>query len=552
MRTKIINDQLTVLGVAGTHVVLLGMSLPKAKAKGLRGFGILRTDHATGEKTWMRGLKTFEGVGDLPSPGVQVSSQDHPLQGFQWADYSAKPGQRYTYKVAAMRGTPGNLKEAETVELEVTTETEAGQRHEVYFNRGVAGSQEYARRFQNKSPDEVGPAAFQWLSRGLIEALVRFIEQAEDGRDEIVGVIYEFRNLEVMAALKAAKQRGAKVKLIYGADKPEVRDPNEAAIREAEIMGLCKPRENGPGIPHNKFFVWSRDGEAQAVWTGSTNLTQNGIFGHSNVGHVVRVKSVAKLFHEFWELLNGDPDGATTRAWANLATPSPVADWTPATQVIFSPREYPTTGNANALNYYADLARQAKKGLFMTFAFGINPKILDVFTRADATLRFALMENLGMKAADREAVSEMRKLPNAIVAVGNRIKTNEFDRWLVEKAKVSKKTHIEYIHTKYMLVDPLSDEPMVITGSANFSKASVDKNDENMLLINRDTRVADIYLGEFMRLYSHHAFREFIARTKPGTDLKFRHLDPTDAWTKDYYEDNASARQARRKYFAGL
>ena len=119
MRTKITNDQLTVLGVAGTHVALLGMSIPKAKAKGLRGFGILRIDHANGENFWMWGLKTFEGVGDLPSPGIQVSSQEHPFQGFQWADYSAKPGHRYTYQVSAMRGTLGNLEEAETVELEI-------------------------------------------------------------------------------------------------------------------------------------------------------------------------------------------------------------------------------------------------------------------------------------------------------------------------------------------------------------------------------------------------------------------------------------------------
>jgi len=551
MRSRTTDDQLTVFGIAGTYVVLLGMSLPKSKAKGLRGFAILRTDHATGERQWMRGLKTFEGVGELPAAGVMVSSQEHPFQGFQWADYSAKPGRRYTYRVTAMRGKPGNLDKGETVDVELTTETEDGQRHEVYFNRGVAGSQEYARRFQNQSPDEVGPAAFQWLSRGLIEALIRFIEQAQDKRDEIVGVIYEFRNAEVMEALKQAKKRGAKVKLLYGADKDDTRKPNEKAIGDAGIAKLCKPRENGPGIPHNKFFVWSRDGEPKAVWTGSTNLTQNGIFGHSNVGHVVRIESVARLFFDYWTVLAEDPDGRTTREWTNTATPSPVADWSPATQVIFSPREFPNDGNRNALHYFADVARQAKRGLFMTFAFGINEKILDVFKQEDRVLRFALMEKLGMTAEASEAVSAMRRLPNAIVAVGNRIVTNEFDRWLKEEATVSKKTHVEFIHTKYMLVDPLSDEPMVVSGSANFSKASIQSNDENMLLINRDTRVADIYLGEFMRLYSHHAFREFVARKKPGTDLTFRHLDPTDGWIKDYYEDNASARQSRRKYFSG-
>ena len=66
-----------------------------------------------------------------------------------------------------------------------------------------------------------------------------------------------------------------------------------------------------------------------------------------------------------------------------------------------------------------------------------------------------------------------------------------------------------------MLVDPLSSKPVVVAGSANFSDASTDKNDENMIVVAGNKRVADIYLGEFMRLYSHHAFRESLEWRKP-------------------------------------
>jgi phosphatidylserine/phosphatidylglycerophosphate/cardiolipin synthase-like enzyme len=51
----------------------------------------------------------------------------------------------------------------------------------------------------------------------------------------------------------------------------------------------------------------------------------------------------------------------------------------------------------------------------------------------------------------------------------------------------------------------------VVTGSANFSTASTNKNDENMLVIRGNTRVADIYLGEFMRIYNHLSFRAWAA-----------------------------------------
>jgi phosphatidylserine/phosphatidylglycerophosphate/cardiolipin synthase-like enzyme len=54
--------------------------------------------------------------------------------------------------------------------------------------------------------------------------------------------------------------------------------------------------------------------------------------------------------------------------------------------------------------------------------------------------------------------------------------------------------HVRYIHTKYLLIDPLGDDPVIITGSANFSPDSVSSNDENMLLIRANTAVADVYV----------------------------------------------------------
>ena len=55
------------------------------------------------------------------------------------------------------------------------------------------------------------------------------------------------------------------------------------------------------------------------------------------------------------------------------------------------------------------------------------------------------------------------------------------------------------MHTKYLLIDPLSDDPLICTGSANFSENSLTNNDENMVLIRGSTRVADIYMTEFDR-----------------------------------------------------
>jgi hypothetical protein len=62
----------------------------------------------------------------------------------------------------------------------LVTEDEDLGKHAVYFNRGVAGSQAYARKFNNVSPDRVPDRkAFIWASRGLEEAVLAYIGQAK-------------------------------------------------------------------------------------------------------------------------------------------------------------------------------------------------------------------------------------------------------------------------------------------------------------------------------------------------------------------------------------
>ena len=101
-----------------------------------------------------------------------------------------------------------------------------------------------------------------------------------------------------------------------------------------------------------------------------------------------------------------------------------------------------------------------------------------------------------------------------------------------------------------MLIDPLSDDPLVVSGSANFSENSTTKNDENMLVIRGNTRVADIFLGEFMRLFNHFKSRNVRNRM---TDEEFEAsatLTSDDSWTDGYYTPGSSEWN-ERLLFAG-
>ena len=101
-----------------------------------------------------------------------------------------------------------------------------------------------------------------------------------------------------------------------------------------------------------------------------------------------------------------------------------------------------------------------------------------------------------------------------------------------------------------MLIDPLGTDPVVVTGSANFSRPSQRINDENMLVIRGDTRIADIYLGEFLRIFDHH-YARYVSRLlsqNDTSDSNAGYLKETDDWTDSHFNPD-SYKAKRRKYF---
>ena len=141
MRDRKTSQGLTVQAIAGSHVVLLGINLKREHCNGLLGFAIHRTDHTEKEAYWLEGMKTFAETDPGFVHGSKYPTNQHPIQGFTWSDFSAKPGYRYTYRIQALRGTPRSLLKFKEVTVDVQTESEEGGNHDVFFNRGAAASQ---------------------------------------------------------------------------------------------------------------------------------------------------------------------------------------------------------------------------------------------------------------------------------------------------------------------------------------------------------------------------------------------------------------------------
>jgi phosphatidylserine/phosphatidylglycerophosphate/cardiolipin synthase-like enzyme len=549
--------------IAGTHVVLFGFDVPKAKIKNLAGFALKRT----GTKPRRAGfyldnflLLEANDVGADPDH----SSHLNPFQEFVWGDYTLDPGSEYEYLVEARYGKPGALSTGASLKIAVRTESETGDAQDVFFNLGVAGSQAYARRFTPRGasrpdpPAKAGARAWTFLSRGLAEAMQGFIAQANGPRFALRAAVYEFECGAMLQAFGAASKAGADVQIVYDAvrnasksqkdDSPRV--ANEAAIDAAGIRPLCTPRTHTT-IAHNKFVVLLEDGAPVAVWTGSTNFTEGGIYGQWNGGHIVRDAAVAARYLELFRELKQDEVPKATRVFIGAQTPLPKTVKPPkGITLVFSPRS-----GLVALDWYAKLMDNATDSVFLTAAFGVSKELTAIFAEPKPYLRYLLLDKL------QGDVTTIARSPSNRITSGGYFGASgtPYSNWMHE-ALSGLNTWVQYVHTKIMLIDPLGNDPIVITGSANFSEASTTSNDENMLVIRGDTRIADIYLGEFMRVFSHFRFRGHTkappTHPAPGPGTPKAALAPvtrargklylydSDAWARPYFvKDSPRAKE---------
>lgn len=550
MRIRVVSGPLAVQAITGTHVVLLGMNLEADVAGSLLGFAVHRVDHTEGQAYWLPNQLLFKANDKGRSSDWR--SLVNPLQTFRWGDYTAKPDHTYTYRIVAMGGTAKALVPLAEVSLSVFTSSIDSGPHGITFNRGAIASQWYATRFKNKQPNLVPRReAYRWLSRGLEEALLAFIGQADGPQWSLRCALYQATYPPVLEALRIAADTGADVQIVVDSVGGPAHDPraaNDPALTAAGLDPLIARRTHIK-IAHNKFIVASHRGRPVSVWTGSTNITEGGLFGQSNVGHVVRDEKVAASYLQYWQAVYADPLPAAMKA-INEKVKIPPGRLRRGVTTVFSPR-----GDLAALEWYAFLAAKARNGVFLTAAFGVGEELMAVFKQDKPFLRYVLMDTDrgGAQLTIRDAD------PDNQVTVGAPIPTGGWGQW-VKEVTLDANKHVRYVHTKFMLIDPLSADPIVITGSANFSRASARDNDENMLVIRGDTDVADIYLTEFMRVFTHFEFR---ARTRtprrapapgpesdaqPPKSRRYHLKESASEWVTPWYVAGSSRAKERRSF----
>jgi phosphatidylserine/phosphatidylglycerophosphate/cardiolipin synthase-like enzyme len=572
MRVTQDNGKLRVKAIAGTHVVLMALDMDEDTRKGLRGFAIKRGVKG-GPQDWLRGTKYFKELVPNPDPKNDYPSREEPFQTFLWSDYRADPDTAYDFTIVPLYGDLHNFEERHQLSFSIKTEPENDGKHGVWFNRGAIASHAFETQFHNKAlTDEMTNAVSddgkllddetRWLSRGLAEACLKYINDAKQGEGLRV-CAYEFTYLPVLLALKRAHDRKVDVQIIFH-DTKKPNDPNRAAIAQAGLPAGILTARTRVAIPHNKFIVKLAGATPTQVWTGSTNFTDTGMFGQTNVGHLVTDNATAKTYLNYWEELKSDPTHKNALASAIALTPNP-KNVLPQSSIstFYSPR----TAD-NMLDWYGQRIANGSGLAMMTIPFNVAPTILKGLAKTSKALRLVILEDVPTKDvtdAEKRNQGKLAFSNGAIIgksfiklktsfggAKVTPIPNSDLDKWFVneELARPANKGHVFFIHSKVLIVDPLSDDPLVCSGSANFSTNSLVANDENMLLIRGNTRVADIYMTEMDRLFRHFYARNVInTRAAAGDHANPLELDASDNWITPNFQDGRYKNNRRLLFF---
>lgn len=534
--------------LVGTHTAVVGWDMdPEADRTGLLGFAIRRTDldpetDDVIRVDWLKGQKRFKCAGDA---GVDVRSNEAPFQRFHWNDYTLDARKSYLYEIFPAFGEPCALELGDPLQLPFRPSPEIENDIGIYFNRGVTSAQAYLDRFKGAPPDAVEDgAAYTWLSRGLKESLITFIQQA-GRRDELHVAIYEFHDEEVAAALKkAVTKQKCKVEIVVHATDDKATKLSKANLATHDLEAHAVLRTNVGNISHNKFVVLLSDGKPRAVWTGSSNFSENAFYFQTNNALVLPQPEVARIYEDYYQVLREDPAlgrPAQGESFAQDQVEAVNASYRPPpgldSDVLFSP-----VRQDHVIDTTIGLLASAKSAVFVSAPFAMEKPIVEALGKNEARiLEYGLVNTTAKKKIDGLKRKYTRFITPSV------LKTYMGRKWDARAFGAHK------IHSKLVIVDPWGKDPAILVGSSNHSDESCRRNDENNLLIRGERRIIAVMATEFLRMYDHYKSRDFINDMQRNTaSPKDRYLADSEVWAATSFNPQSRSHKFRdREVFAG-
>jgi len=275
--------------------------------------------------------------------------------------------------------------------------------------------------------------------------------------------LYDFDRAQVRDALVAAKGRGVAVRVV--GDNDDSLDPSYAPFYQSlGAAGIPLVVDNKSSLMHNKFAVF----DGQATWTGSANFSNNAFSRNGENVVVITDTVVASIYAaEFAELFGGKFSNDKTDNTQHGAT----VGSTPV-EIAFAP----TDGVEQRIVQAIDSADTSVQVAMFTFT---NATIGQALVRARQ--RGARVEVL----LDNTAAGSQFSQRDPLCAAGVTVRTETWPGLL---------------HDKYAIVDAgTASDPLVLTGSTNWTGNAVQANDENLLIVH-DAGLAGTFAANYASL----------------------------------------------------
>ncbi|GAB3790403.1 hypothetical protein GCM10028818_60480 [Spirosoma horti] len=545
---------------------LLFWSIPQPIAQ-CRGFAIERTTVDPQNKKTTDFLPNRMGFENQPVAGQAVSSQPVPLrpstewpfQRFSWTDHDANIGDTVSYRIIPIiRTNAGTLEridaEASSWSPERTLGAKLTGKYKPFFNRGFVMSQfmtHYLKeqkltldQFKTRIRDEDDKTIRRFLSGDLRVALLNELKTAQVKNGHIYAALFELNDDELIKAIMALGKR-AHIVLSNGSitkgktetmAQARIRDENEEARKRLMATGVDVEVEKinrflSPGaLGHNKFMVRTDDqNEPVTAWTGSTNWTTTGLCTQVNNGLLIEDTDVAKVYLDQWHQIKKAASGFPLEFVQQNNKPKQIGAAIPGqvrATVWFS-----RTQKQVDLTALRDEVLKAKQGIlflmFMPGATGLFSTVTAQSARPDLYVRGVVSELPNGRgdesAADVNLIDKQTHIPLHLDIIEPEGIPNSIAFFAEE---VSRKQFLHdigfaIIHSKVVVIDPFSEDPVVITGSHNFSGNASSKNDENFIIVKGDKELAEAYAVNILGAYDHYRYRSFINDTaKPFNGIK--------------------------------
>lgn len=328
-----------------------------------------------------------------------------------------------------------------------------------------------------------------YTGSSLIDTLITYVDNAQSTIDI---AIYNWNNNgipDLGTALNNAANRGVRVRFITDAQTATL----GMNTLSTSIPTLQSPLGSAYGIMHNKFVVIdaeSTDPNRPIVWTGSTNWTVGQLTTDPNNTVVIQDQSLARAFQlefqEMWGSSGSLPNSMNSK---------------------FGPDKSDNTPHLFNIN-------GIRVELYFSPTDNVEANIIRALESADQDLQVATMLMTRTTLANALADKHNDGVYTAAILNDNTT-TGSQPAWNILSSELPSSrlflNNQNYImHHKYAIVDqsaPQSD-PLVVTGSHNWSNAANQRNDENTVII-YDEVMANLFFQDWVKIF----------RDNGGTDI---------------------------------